>query len=529
MIWDYAKPVHPLLRFGDEALIMRQFHLIFTNALIMWMSRVLLLVPQLILVPYLIGTIGEGGYGIYAMVWPLMMSIDQMERSLQSGIVKYSAGFLAQGWIDEVNGVVSSTFIYSILLAVLACTGTLAAAAFYNDPSDRIGSALVVVGFLVLVIVPLTPYIAVIQSRQRYYVNAIAETASKYISLIAVVVWFAVVRPSVEALIVIMSGTLFLSRLVQVPIAYRLVPGLQNRPRLFNRRHFRLIAPFGAATVLISLCLSLNSTGIRWLMDALVSTRFVAHLAIMLMPGLLLSQIVGPMTITAMPAASAYEATGNLRMLQELLVRGMRYTMILVLAGLLVAGPLMKTILHMWVGPDYGFLAPYALALFASGAFMQSTSIAHHILKGLGKLRIVVSIYFVGLAVVPVGLILGLIKVLPDSYLVVTMGLAAGHLVCGCFNIFFCGRAVHAGLMKLFVRAYLQPLIVAATVWLLVIVVLATGECEGPLGGVFIVVLALLLFAIGCYASIATPAERQQLTSFIQTVCNRMTNRNQCE
>jgi len=508
---------------------MRQSHLIFTNALIMWMSRVLLLVPQVILVPYLIRTIGEGGYGVYAMVWPLMMSIDQMERSLQSGVVKYSAGFLAQGRIEEVSGIVSSTFVYSILLAVLACTGTLAAAALYKDPSARLGSALVVVGVLVLVIVPLTPYIAVIQSRQRYYVNAIVETASNYVCLAAVVAWFSMVRPSVEALIVIMSGMLFLSRLVQVPIAYRLVPGLQNRPNLFNRRHFRLVASFGAATVLISLCLALNSTGIRWLMDALVSTRFVAHLAIMLMPGLLLSQIVGPMTITAMPATSAYEATGNHRMLQELLLRGMRYTMILVLAGLLAAALLMETILHTWVGPDYGFLAPYALALFASGAFMQSTSIAHHILKGLGKLRIVASIYFVGLAVVPVGLILGLVRVLPNSYLVVTVGLAAGHLVCGCLNIYFCGRAVHVGLMKLFVRVYLQPLIVAATVWLLVLAVLATGACEGLVGGIFIVVLALLLFAVGCYAFIAAPAERQQFTSFLRTVFNRMTKRNQCE
>jgi len=35
---------------------MRQSHLILFNATIMWVSRVLLLVPQLILVPYLLGT-----------------------------------------------------------------------------------------------------------------------------------------------------------------------------------------------------------------------------------------------------------------------------------------------------------------------------------------------------------------------------------------------------------------------------------------------------------------------------------------
>ncbi len=68
----------------------------------------LLLVPQLILVPYLIATIGETGYGVYALVWSLLLGIDQLLQSLQSGVVKYSAGFLAEGRIDDVNRVVSS-------------------------------------------------------------------------------------------------------------------------------------------------------------------------------------------------------------------------------------------------------------------------------------------------------------------------------------------------------------------------------------------------------------------------------------
>jgi len=90
---------------------MRQSHLIISNTVVMWGSRVLLLVPQLILVPYLIGTIGEAGYGIYALIWPLMMSIDQLEITLQQGVVKYSAALLAQNEINKVNQIVSSSFI----------------------------------------------------------------------------------------------------------------------------------------------------------------------------------------------------------------------------------------------------------------------------------------------------------------------------------------------------------------------------------------------------------------------------------
>ena len=502
---------------------MRQSHLILSNAAIMWVTRVFLLVPQLILVPYLIGTIGESGYGVYALVWSLMMSIDMVERSLQSGVVKYCAGFFAQGRIDEVNKVVSSSFVYSMLLAILACAGILLAAAFYSDPSGQISSSLVVVGITVLFIIPLTPYIAVIQSRQRYYVGAITEAVSKYISLIIVVVWFHTMEPSVEVVMVIMAATLFLSRLVQVPIAYRMVPGLHNRPGGFDRHSFQMIASFGAMTVLIALCMAANTTGVRWLMDSLVSPSFVAHLAIMLMPVLLLTQIVGAMTITIMPATSAYEATGNQRMLQELLIRGMRYTMILVLAGLIVAALLMRNVLSIWVGPDYEFLAPYAIVLFASVSFMLSTSTAHHMLKGMGRLRSVLLIYGLGLVIVPIGLILGVFHLWHSPYVAVAAGLATGHLVCGCLNAVVCAKAVHANLRGIFMRVYAQPILVATADYLVVFGIVTIGGIDGLIGRICVSVLAIVLFFSGCYGFTATDAERQQVKGAIQFAMSKIT------
>jgi len=488
----------------------------------MWVTQAFNLIPQLILVPYLIGTIGENGYGIYALIWPLIMSIDQLMICLQQGVVKYSAGFLAQGRMDEVNKVVSSSFIYSILLAVVACAGTLTVATFYNDPSGQIRTALVVVGIMVLFIVPLTPYIAVIQSRQRYYVDAIAGTVSKYISLLAIVIWFRMVTPSVGVLIGIMAGMLFFSRFAQVPLAYRLVPGLRNHPSLFDGKIFRLITIFGAATVLVSFCLAVNSTGIRWLMATLVSTSFITHLAIMLMPGLLLYQIIWAMTITVMPATSAFEATGNQRMLRELLILSMRYTTILVLAGVIAVGLLMRDVLVMWVGPQYAFLAPYALALFASVSFLLSTSSIHHMLKGMGKLRTVLFIYLIGLVVVPIGVILVIFQIRHDPYTAVTFGLAVGNLVCGCFHIGFGMKAVHMGFWGLFMRVYAKTFMIAIAVSLVAFGIVTMSGIDSLIGRAGVTALCLLLFFSGCYVFLATAAERQQLKEYCQMALSRI-------
>lgn len=500
---------------------MRQSHLFISNAAIIWMTRILLVVPQFLLVPYLIATIGEPGYGAYALVWSLVMGLEQLQTSLQSGVVKYSAGFLAQGRLDEVNNVVSSSSVYSAILACLVCAGTLAAAVFYEGQAAEVRSALFIVGIMALLVFPLTPFIAVIQSRQRYYVGALAETASRYAGLIVVVAWFHAVEPSVVALMIIMAGLLFLSRLAQVPIAYRMVPGLQNRPRLFNKQSFHLITVFGAVTVVASLCLVANATGVRWLMAALASTSFVAHLAIILMPAWLLSQIIDAMTITVMSATSAYQAAGNQRMLKELLIRGMRYTTLLAMAGFIAAAMLMRSVLTLWVGLAYARLAPFALVLFASSAFMLSTSIGHHMLKGLGELRTVVFIYVVALVIVPLGVILSVFRVSQNPYWAVTAGLSAGHVVCGGLQLVFCTRAVRATFREVLARVYAPPLVIATIVMIACLGLVEAFRLNGLIGRAGISMFALLLFANGCYWFVATTAERESFRVLVHLAVSK--------
>lgn len=495
---------------------MRQSHLIISNAVGMWLSQALAIIPPLIMVPYLIKTIGEEGYGVYALLWSLIMSIDQLEKSLQAGVVKYSAAFLARGFTDEVNKVVSSSFVYSIFLAIVASISVMLAAKFYNDSSGKLGVSLMIVGIMILFIMPLTPYIAIIQSKQRYFINAFADTAAKYIILLMVVMWFTIMRPSVEVLMIIIAIVLFLTRFIQVPIAYRLVPSLQNKFKLFNTISFKLIFSFGATTVLISICLAINSTGVRWLMEYLASARFVAHLSIMLMPVSLLWQIVGAVTMVLMPAASAYEVKKNYSMIQALLMRGIRYTVILVTAVLFAALFLLKDVIVLWVGENYAFLSPYALVLLSSVAFSQSTSSAHHILKGLGKLRAAFLIYFLGLVVVPFGVIILMSFYLRNPYLTVTVGLSTGYIISGIIQLIVCSVIVRVRIKTLLLHAYIQPLIVASFEYIILVLILNILEIRGLINHAIIALLAIFTFMVCSYFFVATKDEKKQFYELIK-------------
>ncbi len=313
----------------------------------------------------------------------------------------------------------------------------------------------------------------------------------------------------------VMAVTLLMSRLVQVPFAYKLVPGLVVDLRLFDRSSFRLIASFGTATVLVSVFLVANTTGVRWLMGYLASAEFVAHLAIMLIPVSIFSSIIMAVTLTVMPASSAYAAKGDGATLRELLVRGMRYTTILIVAGMIAASLLMEPALKLWIGPEYAKLAPYAVAILAGNAFMMSTSVAHHMLKGIGMLRTVVYIFLLGMVILPGILILAIYRLTADPYMAVTTGLAAGHVACGGLNFYFCARAVSARLGSAFMQVHFQPLAAGAIAAGPLMGIVFAGEVQGMAARTASAAAAVAAFLGACHVFILTEREKHQAHGMI--------------
>lgn len=494
---------------------MRQSQLILSNTFILWLCNVLSIFPPLILVPFLIQTLGESGYGAYTLIWSLFMAIEQFQKSLQSGVVKYCSAYLAKKDISGVNRILSTSFVYSIFLALIAFISFLFISLVYNDPSAQIKHSLLIISLFMLLLVPITPYVAIVQARQRFFIESSIALLFKYLSLGFIYVWFIFVSPSLIALIIVMATSLLISRLINIPISHKLVAGLKTNLRLFDKGDFRLIAAFGSATILASICLALNSTGLRWLMDFLESKSFVAHLAIIMTPTILLSQIVSAMTVTIMPATSAYASTGNTRMLGELLIRSMRYVAILISAACLASGLLLKSAFLLWLGPDYTFLAPYALAVFISMGFMLSTSTIHHMLKGLAKLKTVIFIYFVALVVMTFCATLILYVIGKSSYLSVTIGLSAGYISCALLHILKGAKAVSVSQSDLLRRVYYRAPSAAVILYFLGKVLSSALAFNHIWQSVLITLGALLIFAFVCFRFIATKTEKDQFSELL--------------
>jgi O-antigen/teichoic acid export membrane protein len=112
-------------------------------------------------------------------------------------------------------------------------------------------------------------------------------------------------------------------------------------------------------------------------------------------------------TVTVLPTASRYEVAGDRRRLRELLLRGTRYTLALVVpiavAAMVMGGP----ILALWLGPRFR-TAGGAMAILMSHWLLNGCSgLLMATLVGVGRARIVAR-YAVGVAVGNVVLALAL-------------------------------------------------------------------------------------------------------------------------
>ncbi len=489
---------------------MTRSKLAISNAIAIWLCQLLGIGPQLVVVPYLLSTLGESGFGLYALIWSLITAIDRFERSLQSGVVKYGAEYLAKNDTGAIDRLLSSGICYAVILGTLATTTILLALSLTGHLIPGLRLKVYVVAGTVFLISPLAPFLALIHSRQHYYISATADLLSRYIAIGTIIGLFLCFTPSPAIAVIAMSTSLIVSRFAQLPFAYLLIPGLTRRPSNLDWMTLRAIISFGSVTVLLAICGVANTAGMKWLISAMVSTTFVAHLGILLMPSLLLSRFSSALTVTLMPASSGCQASSDLPAIRRLFLSGVRYGTFFMLSANLLAIPLTRTILKAWVGNEYSFLAPFAISLLLTHSFFLTTAPAHHIMKGLGRLREIVLIQFAALILTPFVVYVIFHNLGMNPYVSVTAGLASGHCVGGCLNLIWGARATGVELTRLIGPAYLKilspALLFSIPLWLL-----AYQEAANPWATIIITLCSVILFNSWCLFIVASPEERHLL------------------
>ena len=485
--------------------------------------RCLRLLPELLLLPFIIHRLGESEYGIYILAWSVYAMLELIQSGISSALVKYSAEFFERNQMEDINKLLTSACVLTgswglaggllVIGAVNLFPGLLAMV--NADAVSQLRFACNAIAVMMILIFPLMPFAGILYALQRYDLFAFINTLLVYLRVAGIIGWFLMVGPSLKALIIFTAASVLAANLIFLPLAFRKVPTLHIKISHFSFRHVKMLLKFGTMVLLTSLCILVNTSGVNWLMGILVSTSFVGVMAIILKPPQLMTEIIGAMSITVMPATSKYAALKDEKMLRELFVRGTRYMALVAALCWIVIFLMTRPVLKLWMGPEYAYLSPYGIILCSGTIFWMSGSCAFNMLRGMGMLRVSVISEFVGLVLVGFFSILLIFKITQSPFIAVAVGLSLGQTVGTTLRLIYCIRAVEAKPLHFFVQAYSHTLGVSLLITLLAAAVIYLGHVESFWGRASVTVVSLGGFCL-LFMAVLNEGEKRMAKEFFR-------------
>lgn len=489
-------------------------------------------VVMFILTPVILRELGTGTWGLWQLLIATTGSYGIFDLGIRSALGQYVTRYDAQQDQDAVNRSLSTALVMLAGLALLGLGATALIAThlpeFLQDRAkgltgeallaygDEARHALLVIGCATSLALPLAVFQTVTYAKERMDLSNGLSILERLLVL-GGCIWVLSLDLGMIGLAWVLAGAQLFIALCRMLLAYRLMPELRARPRLFSGAAIRELVSYGFYNSLVNaadrVVLATDAIVIVWVLNDVANGYYSA--GDKLIP--VYAQLVLAITWALTPYATALDARGDRAALLRLLDYGTRvssYVAAVVGAGLLLVG---KPFLALWLtdkpelvaGVEYTSSA-HILHLLAIAALVRgAASCGRQVLFATREMRLLAS-----LAGAEMLLNLGL-----SVFLVHSMGiegvawgtLIPTVLIYGVIQALAMRRRLQVPLGQLFgakLRAILPTLLsMWATDLLLRDVLPGDTWTEIILRSVLLLVPAAL---VG-YFIVLTPAERQRL------------------
>ena len=346
-----------------------------------------------LLVPFLLGRLGEAVYGVWSLIGSVFAYSVVFQLGLVSAVNRWIPVRLASGDADGLRAVVSTTAAFlcgigAVLLALTFLLWTFLLDVFQIPPAlaDEARLCVLVVGVGSAFNTVLGAASAILSGYQRYDLmggSRIAVTLART----ALLVWLVVQGHGLVVIALVYAlGELAVNSLY-LALALRLLPERPFARAALDADPLREMLHYGFNTFNYILgALLLLKVG-EVLIGIYRSAEEVAHYALVTASVLTLSTVIEAFCAAIKPAASDLEASDERGRLKELTLLSQKYSLFMILpaaAFLLVMG---REFLAIWTQKDIALL-PTILAIVAVGhAFRLAQHSSFFVLVGMGEHR----------------------------------------------------------------------------------------------------------------------------------------------
>ncbi|MBJ7596048.1 MAG: oligosaccharide flippase family protein [Candidatus Dormibacteraeota bacterium] len=384
-----TQPAEPEVKHGRR---------VFRNTLITGVVGVLSLLLNFFVVAYAIGKLGADSYGVWVLALSFSVSAGYLSISdlgLQAGVVRFVADADGRGQRERIGEVVSSALAVLGGMALVAVAVLLAfsigAEHLFHVPASlhsALRLLLVLLAAEALFSLPGLAFVGLLEGLQRYgWIKAVALTRQVLYTVLVVIVLGT--GHDVVAFGALMVGSSMFAAVGYAVVSRVLCPELRVSPRLVRVVALRPLARF-SAWVFVG-----RVNGVIWAqMDKVILATFVGTSVLTGydVAARIQSAAAYPLSFTSsavVPAAANLRAMGSTIRLQDLLVRGTRYTLALALPVTIAAMILARPLIVGWVGAGYADFAGPTQLFLTYQLVVCTATIPNTMLVGLGRVRAV--------------------------------------------------------------------------------------------------------------------------------------------
>ncbi len=347
---------------------------ILVNAATSQLDRVLDSLIFLVLVPFVIRTVGTEEYGLWSLVWAIVSLFALVDLGFSTSVVKYVADARGRRDIGRLRTVVCTLFwvfvaqsalLGAVTLGIIAGFGKLFDLPEHLDKTAEVVFLVVASGFLIKL--PMAMFRGVLVGDQKLWL-ANAYRIGTNIAYFGAVLLILPLSPRLETfawlnwIITVLPGVV-----VALHCAFAMRGELAIRPSYFDFRILREIWGFSAYLMLIQIAALVGTRVdmfvVNWAMPLTAVALYGIALRVSDQARTFCLQIVRTLT----PVVAELHSAGAEERLRRVWLTGSRFTVAFATPLMVGCAVLAEPLVVTWVSPDFlGTVIPLQLLLAAS-------------------------------------------------------------------------------------------------------------------------------------------------------------------
>lgn len=371
---------------------MLQKKLIIQNIFFNWAGFFTTAVIGFFLSPFLVHRLGDTGYGFWTLVVSLTGYFGVLDVGVRSAVGRFVSRYLALKDEMSINRIINTALVALtgggiIALLVSIVLATFLPKIFQINPEHLFtGRILIVlVGASIITSLILSVFNSVLTSLERYEItNGITIIVTLLRAFLIVV--FLNLGFGLLSLGIITFVTNLIENLIRMRLAFSLLPFLRLNLSFIDRKTLKEIFSYGIYSFISAIAVK-----IVFYTDTVVIGMFMAVSAITYyaIAGNLIEyarNFIGSTIGVFYPVSAKLDAKQDLTGLQELLIKGTKFTLMLALPLGLTFIFFGKQFISLWMGAEYVSLSWIILVILMLPQFgAMSQSISASILCGMAK------------------------------------------------------------------------------------------------------------------------------------------------